>query len=99
MITALICSAVFLASYLYYHLVLKLQTPYAGPEWSRWIYFPLLISHVILAMVILPLIITSVVYAARRRWDRHRRITRWTMPLWLYVSVTGVLVYWMLYQL
>jgi uncharacterized membrane protein YozB (DUF420 family) len=96
---ALATSAAFLASYLYYHIVLHLQTPFAGPHVVKMIYLPLLVTHVILAMVIVPLIVTALVHAARRQWPKHRRITRWAMPLWLYVSVTGVVVYWMLYQL
>lgn len=96
---ALASSAVFLTSYLYYHGVLHLQTEFSGPLWVRWIYYPILITHVLLAFVILPLIVISLTQAARQRWDRHRRITRWAMPLWLYVSVTGVVVYWMLYQM
>ncbi len=97
--TALFTSALFLASYLYYHLVLQLQTPFTGPPLARSIYLPILFTHVVLAMVIVPMIAKTVYHAARRQWDRHRRIARWTMPLWLYVSVTGVIVYVMLYQM
>jgi putative membrane protein len=62
------------------------------------IYFPILASHVLLAFVTLPLVIITLVQVFRRRWDRHKRIARWTIPIWLYVSVTGVLVYLMLYK-
>ena len=97
MITALISSSVFLAGYLTYHL-------HAGEKSSgytgliAWFYFPLLISHILLAFVTLPLVILTLIPVFRRRWDKHRRIARWTMPIWLYVSVTGVLVYFILYQ-
>ena len=63
-----------------------------------WFYFPMLISHVLLAFVTLPLVIATLIPVFRRRWEKHRRIAKWTMPIWLYVSVTGVLVYLMLYQ-
>jgi uncharacterized membrane protein YozB (DUF420 family) len=62
------------------------------------VYFGILISHILLAVVNVPLIVMTVVPAIRRRWDRHRVIARWTMPSWLYVSVTGVLIYFMCYQ-
>lgn len=97
MITALLSSAFFLTGYLIYH-------AYAGEKSSgytgliAWFYFPMLFTHVLLAFVTLPLVIATLVPVFRRRWDKHRRIARWTMPIWLYVSVTGVLVYLMLYQ-
>jgi uncharacterized membrane protein YozB (DUF420 family) len=62
------------------------------------IYFTMLISHILLAFVTLPLVIATLIPAVRRRWEKHVRIARWTMPIWLYVSVTGVLVYLMLYK-
>lgn len=99
MIAALICSAVFLASYLYYHFVIHGRTIFTGPQLVRYVYLAILLSHTILAVVIVPLIVKTVYHAARREWDRHRRIARWAMPLWLYVSFTGVVVYLMLYQL
>ena len=97
MITALISSTFFLAGYLTYH-------AYAGEKSSgyhgltAWFYFPILVTHILLAFVTLPLVILTLIPAFRRRWDRHRRLGRWTMPIWLYVSVTGVLVYLMLYH-
>ncbi|MDQ3199098.1 MAG: DUF420 domain-containing protein [Verrucomicrobiota bacterium] len=97
MITALFSSALFLTGYLVYH-------AHAGEKSSgysgliAWFYFPMLISHVLLAFVTLPLVILTLIPVFRRRWDKHRRIARWTMPIWLYVSVTGVLVYLVLYQ-
>lgn len=97
MITALISSSAFLAGYLIYH-------AHAGEKSSgyhgliAWFYFPMLASHILLAFATLPLVILTLIPVFRRRWDKHRRIARWTMPIWLYVSVTGVLVYFILYQ-
>jgi len=96
MVSALATSTVFLASYLIYHYHVG-SVPFTEQGWPRWVYFPILISHVILAMVILPMVTLTVIPALRGRFDKHRRIGRWTMPVWLYVSVTGVLVYLMLY--
>ena len=99
MIAAVTTSTVFLVSYLTYHYARGGQsTLFAGRGIIRTIYFTMLISHVFLAFVILPLVIITLVPVFRRRWDKHRRLGRWTMPVWLYVSVTGVLVYFMLYQ-
>ncbi len=97
MITALISSAAFLAGYLVYHAhVGEKSSGYHGL--IAWLYFPMLISHVLLAFTTLPLVILTLIPVFRRRWDKHRRIAKWTMPIWLYVSVTGVLVYFILYQ-
>lgn len=97
MITAVISSTFFLVGYIVYHVhVGEKSSGYSG--WIAVIYFPMLASHVLLAFVTLPLVILTLIPAVRRRWDRHRRIGRWTMPIWLYVSVTGVLVYLMLYK-
>ncbi len=98
MLTAVTVSAVFLASYLYYHYQAG-STPFQGQGFVRTLYFTILISHTILAAVILPLVIITVTLALRGRIERHRRIARWTLPLWFYVSVTGVVIYWMLYQM
>jgi|SRR5215472_5609749 uncharacterized membrane protein YozB (DUF420 family) len=97
MITAVVTSSLFLISYLYYHAHVG-SVHFQGTGWSRPVYFTILISHVILAAVIVPLVIITLTRALRERFDRHRAIARWTFPLWLYVSVTGVLVYFMLYQ-
>lgn len=97
MITAVITSALFLTSYLYYHFHVH-SVPFRGMGWSRPVYYAILGSHVILAMAIVPLVIITLTRALRERFDRHRAIARWTFPLWLYVSVTGVLVYFMLYH-
>ena len=98
MLAALICSAAFLTSYVIYHLHAG-SRPFQGTGVIRGIYFAILITHVVLAAVILPLVITTALRGLRSQFDRHVRIARWTLPLWLYVSVTGVIVYLMLYQL
>lgn len=97
-ITALVASTLFLISYLTYHYYHG-DTPFPGQGIVRPFYFVLLITHVVLAVVILPLVIVTVYRAARGDYRRHRKIARWTLPLWLYVSVTGVIVYLMLYHL
>jgi len=98
MITALISSSLFLVSYLYYHWHVG-SVHFQGQGWVRPLYFTILISHTFLAAVIVPMIIVTFSRALRERYDRHRAIARWTFPLWLYVSVTGVVVYLMLYRL
>jgi len=98
MIAAVISSAIFLCSYLYFHYHVG-SVHFQGHGWSRPIYFTILISHVILAAAIVPLVIITLSQALRERFDKHRAIARWTYPLWLYVSVTGVIVYIMLYHL
>jgi uncharacterized membrane protein YozB (DUF420 family) len=98
MITALTSSSIFLACYLYYHWHVG-SVHFQGQGWSRPVYFSILISHTILAAVIVPMIIITLSRALRERFDRHRAIARWTYPLWMYVSVTGVIVYFMLYHL
>jgi putative membrane protein len=97
MIAALVCSALFLTSYLVYHYQVG-SRPFTGTGPIRTVYFAILITHVILATAIVPLVVLTVVHAWRERFDRHRAIARWTLPLWLYVSVTGVVVYLMLYR-
>ena len=96
MIAAVACSAVFLALYLYFHAHAGVIR-FGGQDWIRPVYFTLLISHTVLAIVIVPLVLITLVRALRERFDKHRAIARWTLPLWLYVSVTGVVVYWLLY--
>jgi uncharacterized membrane protein YozB (DUF420 family) len=73
--------------------------PFQGRGWIRPVYFTLLLSHIVLAAVIVPLALTTLYQAWSERFDRHRRIARWTLPIWLYVSVSGVLIYWLLYHL
>ena len=98
MITAVVTSSLFLASYLYYHAHVG-SVRFQGQGWSRPIYFSILTSHTILAAATLPLVIVTMSRALRQRFDRHRAIARWTFPIWLYVSVTGVVIYFMLYHL
>jgi uncharacterized membrane protein YozB (DUF420 family) len=96
MIAAFVTSTVFLACYLIYHAHVG-HVPYPGSGSDRVIYLAILGSHVLLAMLIIPLALLTIYRAFRAQFDRHRRIARWTLPLWIYVSVTGVVVYWMLY--
>ena len=97
MITAVLSSTFFLVGYITYHArVGEKSSGYTG--WIAAVYFPMLASHVLLAFVTLPLVIITLVQVVRGRWDRHARIARWTIPIWLYVSVTGVLVYLVLYK-
>ena len=98
MIAALASSSIFLVCYLYYHWHVG-SVHFQGQGWSRPVYFSILISHTILAAAIVPMIIITLSRALRERFDRHRAIARWTYPLWMYVSVTGVIVYLMLYHL
>ena len=97
MIAAIVSSTCFLVGYVVYHIHAgEKSSGYTG--WLAAIYFPILASHVLLAFVTLPLVIVTLVPVFQRRWDGHRRLGRWTMPIWLYVSVTGVFVYFMLYK-
>ena len=98
MLAACTTSVLFLVSYLLYHHQVG-STAFTGQGAIRVVYFTVLISHTILAVVIVPLVIMTVYRAWREQWPRHRRLARWTLPLWLYVSVTGVVIYIMLYQL
>jgi uncharacterized membrane protein YozB (DUF420 family) len=98
MIAALCVSAAFFTSYLTYHFHVG-SVPFRGVGPIRAVYFTILITHTLLAVTVPVLATITVVRAFRRRFDRHKRIARWTLPIWLYVSVTGVVVYWMLYQL
>jgi len=97
MISAMGFSAIFLTSYLVYHYNVG-NVRFSGEGPVRSLYFAILIPHVILAGVIVPLALTTIWYALRGSFRRHRRIARWTWPLWMYVSVTGVIVYLMLYR-
>ena len=98
MLTAFGVSSLFLVSYLIYHYQVG-SMAFPGYGWIRSVYFTLLISHIILAAFIVPLALTTIYRAWSEQFDKHMRIARWTLPLWLYVSVTGVIVYLMLYQL
>ena len=101
MLAALTTSALFLASYLYYHIAVLEghATPFTAGGWVRGVYFTVLISHMILAALVAPLALTVAWFGLRNRLDRHVRLARWTLPVWFYVSITGVVVYWMLYQI
>lgn len=98
MLLAFVASTLFLTFYLIYHYQVG-SVPFKGQGWIRSLYFSILISHTILAVVIVPMVLITLKRALKGNFDRHKRIARWTLPLWLYVSVTGVVVYWMLYRL
>ena len=98
MVSAFAVSTAFLVSYLTYH-ALHGSTRFTGQGWVRPVYFTLLVSHVVLAVAVLPLALTTLWRAWNQDFERHRRIAAITFPVWMYVSVTGVLVYWILYHL
>jgi putative membrane protein len=98
MIAAFLTSTAFLISYLAYHYRVG-HVAFQGQGWIRPVYFALLLTHTVLAIVIVPMILVTLRRAWLGRFDKHRLIARWTLPLWLYVSVTGVIVYLMVYQL
>ena len=98
MIAALVTSALFLTSYVIYHAQVG-SVPFKGTGWIRTLYFGVLIPHVILAAAIVPPILITASRGLSAKYDKHRRLARWTLPLWLYVSITGVIVYLMLYQM
>jgi putative membrane protein len=97
MLAALAVSAAFLISYLTYHLQVG-SVHFPGTGWVRPVYFAILITHTVLAVVIVPLVLRTLFLAIRKRFTEHMAIARWTLPLWFYVSVSGVVVYWMLYH-
>jgi uncharacterized membrane protein YozB (DUF420 family) len=99
MVSAFWVSAVFLVSYVIYHIRVKQLVLFQGQGWIRPVYFMLLTSHTILAIVIVPLILITLRRAWMGKFDKHRLIARWTLPLWFYVCVTGVIVYFMVYQI
>jgi uncharacterized membrane protein YozB (DUF420 family) len=98
MIAALITSALFLISYLTYHYHAG-SKHFTGQGAIRTVYFTILTSHTILAAVIVPMVLVTLLRALRERFDQHKRLARWTLPLWFYVSITGVVIYFMLYQM
>ena len=98
MCLAILVSGVFLVSYLYYHYHHG-STPFPHHGWIRPVYFTILISHTILAVTVLPLAVFTLSQALRSRFDKHVRMAKITFPIWLYVSVTGVVIYWMLYRM
>jgi uncharacterized membrane protein YozB (DUF420 family) len=104
MIAAVITSTLFLACYLTYHGYLAYYlhvgpTVFRNPAWFRPIYLTILLTHTALAIVIVPMVLISLSRALKEQFDRHRRIARWTWPLWMYVSVTGVIIYLLLYKI
>ncbi|MBX9742475.1 MAG: DUF420 domain-containing protein [Chthoniobacterales bacterium] len=100
MIIAFITSCLFLTCYLIYHFNIPgHHVPFTTPGWPRLIYFFILFTHLPLALILVPLVVMTFTPALQRRFDRHKKIAKWTLPIWLYVSMTGVLVYCMLYLL
>ncbi len=104
MISAFCVSVIFLCCYLTYHTWLAVvlhrgPTRFLNPPWFRPIYLTILLTHTVLAIVIVPMILITLSRALREKFDRHKRIARWTWPLWMYVSITGVIVYLLLYQI
>ncbi len=97
MVSAFATSTLFLASYLVYHFNVG-SVKFQGQGTVRTVYFTILLTHTVLAVVIVPMIFVTFARALKGRFDKHRRIARWTLPMWLYVSVTGVVVYLMLYH-
>jgi uncharacterized membrane protein YozB (DUF420 family) len=98
MISAVVTSTLFLACYLTYHYVAGEKSSGLKPGTLRTVYYWILFPHLILSLVMLPMIFTTLYRAYRKDWPRHRKIAVWTFPIWLYVSVTGVIIYWMLYH-
>ncbi len=98
MLSAFVVSSFFLVSYLLHHYQVG-SVPFLGRGWLRNVYFALLIPHVVLAACVVPLALTTIHRGWKSRLEQHVRIARWTLPIWLYVSVSGVLIYWMLYHL
>ena len=104
MVAAFVTSVVFLACYLTYHGYLAVvlhqgPTRFLHPQWFRPIYLTILLTHTVLAVVIVPLILVTLYRAKKERFELHKQIARWTWPLWMYVSVTGVIVYFLLYRI
>ena len=97
MLVSVAASTLFLISYVTYHYTAG-ATPFAGQGWIRPVYFTILGTHTLLAIAVLPLVIITLVRALRERYTLHKQIARWTFPVWLYVSVTGVVIYWLLYH-
>lgn len=97
MVAALGFSSLFLISYLIYHFQVG-SVAFTGTGWVRPVYYAILLSHIVLAATVLPLAAVTVYRAWKERFESHKRLARWTLPIWLYVSVTGVVIYWMLYH-
>ena len=99
MISAFTTSVIFLACYLTYHATVKTVTHFTEPAWFRPIYLTILLTHTVLAVVIVPLILRTLWLARKQNFEAHKKIARWTWPLWMYVSVTGVVIYLLLYRI
>ena len=104
MLAACVTSVLFLISYLTYHsyvayVLQRGPTRFVDPAWFRPIYLVILLTHTVLAVVILPMVLITLWNGLRGKFEQHRRIARWTWPLWMYVSVTGVMIYFLLYQI
>ena len=104
MVGALITSFLFLTCYVTYHVGMQrvhgaAHTSFLNPSWFRPYYLVLLATHLVLAIAIVPMVILTVLHAIKQRWEKHRRIAKWTWPCWMYVSVTGVLIYLLLYKI
>jgi putative membrane protein len=99
MLSAFGTSTLFLACYLTYHFTVRTITHFRDPAWFRPIYLTLLLTHTLLAVVIVPLVLMTLWRAVQGRFDAHKRLARWTWPLWMYVSVTGVVIYLLLYRI
>jgi putative membrane protein len=97
MLTALSVSVIFLISYLVYHFNVG-SVHYAKQGWVRPVYFTILLTHTVLAITLVPMVAVTLVRALKERFDKHRKIAHWTLPIWMYVSVTGVMIYLMLYK-
>jgi len=99
MVSAFITSTIFLICYLTYHFTVRTVTRFEKPEWFRPVYLTILLTHTLLAVVIVPLVLMTLGRAVKQRFDLHKKIARWTWPLWMYVSVTGVVIYLLLYRI
>jgi uncharacterized membrane protein YozB (DUF420 family) len=99
MISAFATSVIFLICYLTYHIFVHHVTRFQNPAWFRPIYLAILLTHTVLAVVIVPLVLVTLNRAFKERFELHKKIARWTWPLWMYVSATGVVVYLILYQI
>jgi uncharacterized membrane protein YozB (DUF420 family) len=99
MLAAVAASTIFLVSYLTYHLLVHSVTRFQHPAWFRPIYLLILLTHTVLAATVVPMVAVTLFRALKARFDPHRRIARWTWPVWMYVSVTGVLIYLLLYRI
>ena len=99
MVAAFSTSVIFLACYLTYHFLVKSVTRFVEPAWFRPIYLTILLTHTILATAVVPLVLMTLSRAVKQRFELHKKIARWTWPIWMYVSVTGVVIYLLLYQI